>query len=509
MIDSVLRILDSSSHLVEVDHLVGINFRAQEVIQMLSTLSNEVLIVGICGEEGIGKTTLAKSIYNRIGHYFEYKSFHENVSDVSVGNDLIDLREKILSNLSDTAERKRYNTQGGKNIPKEILPCKRALIVFDNVTSLAQLEAFIGSQEWSGQGSRIIVTGSHESLVRRGAINGIYEVKKMNSEESFQLFSLRAFKQSRPREDFVYLSSDAIEHCRGNPLALKILGASLAGRKREEWESALKKLKKIPDADISSVLKISYDSLSDEEKDIFLYISCFFIGMDKNYVVLNGFGLDIETGLTVLIERGLVTVDEYNKLQMHGLLQDMGKNILREKMKPDWMYDIFLSFRGEETRSSFTAHLNSTLRNAGIKVFMDDRLERGANISSSLSRVIRESRVSIVVFSTNYGGSRWCLEELEKIMECQKTKGQMVLPVFYNVDPTEVRKQTGTFGEAFKGLITRISATKDKVLSWKKALTETANLSGWDSKNYRYCRFFFDIFFTCLKFLFFMHYFAY
>lgn len=81
-------------------------------------------------------------------------------------------------------------------------------------------------------------------------------------------------------------------------------------------------------------LKISYDVLNDDtERDIFLDIAFFFIGMDRNDVmdILNGCGLFAEIGISVLVERSLVTIDDKNKLGMHDLLRDMGREIIRQK----------------------------------------------------------------------------------------------------------------------------------------------------------------------------------
>ena len=143
------------------------------------------------------------------------------------------------------------------------------------------------------------------------------------------------------------------------------------------------------------------------------------------------------------------------------------------------MYDAFLSFRGKATRATFTSHLCTSLENAGIYVFKDDdKLPRGERISISLLKAIGRSLSSVIVLSTNYADSRWCLQELENIMVCQRTKGQVAVPVFYNVDPSEVRNQTGMFGRAFEDLIKRYSVEEDKELSWRTALRELGGLSG-------------------------------
>ena len=145
-------------------------------------------------------------------------------------------------------------------------------------------------------------------------------------------------------------------------------------------------------------------------------------------------------------------------------------------------YDVFLSFRGEDTRNGFTSNLNGILRHNGITTFMDDELQRGEKISTEILETIESSKISIIVFSKNYATSTWCLNELVKILECKKN-GQVVFPVFYKVDPSKVRNQKGTFGEALAKHEENFKYDTNKVQRWRTALNETSNLSGWHYKN--------------------------
>ena len=111
------------------------------------------------------------------------------------------------------------------------------------------------------------------------------------------------------------------------------------------------------------------------------------------------------------------------------------------------VFDVFLSFRGEDTRFGFVSHLYHALCLQGIHTFIDDKLLRGEEISVELLKTIENSIMSIIVFSENYASSTWCLDECAKIIEYNKNN-QLVQPVFYNVDPLEVRKEKGKFGEA-------------------------------------------------------------
>ena len=130
-------------------------------------------------------------------------------------------------------------------------------------------------------------------------------------------------------------------------------------------------------------------------------------------------------------------------------------------------------------RNNFTNHLYAALNQKGIYTFRDDKkLERGKRISE-LFKAIEDSRFTIVVLSKNYASSTWCLDELVKIMECQKKMGQIVLPIFYDVEPTVVRKQTGTYADAFVEHEKPFSKNLKKVHAWRAALTDVAKISGW------------------------------
>ncbi|KAJ7957262.1 TIR-NBS resistance protein [Quillaja saponaria] len=149
-----------------------------------------------------------------------------------------------------------------------------------------------------------------------------------------------------------------------------------------------------------------------------------------------------------------------------------------------WNYHVFLSFRGEDIRNNFLGHLYAELTRKGINTFRDNKeLKGGEEISPTLLKAIRESKISIVVFSENYASSTWCLEELVNILQCRKDKNQLVLPVFFYVEPTDVRNQKGTFGEAIADHEKRFGKNNDKVNNWKRALVDAAGLTGLELKH--------------------------
>ena len=143
-----------------------------------------------------------------------------------------------------------------------------------------------------------------------------------------------------------------------------------------------------------------------------------------------------------------------------------------------WSYDVFLSFRGEDTCYGFTGHLYKALCDKGFNTFMDNDLQRGEEISVILLKAIELSMISIIIFSENYASSTWCMNELVKIFEC-KNNGQWVLPIFYKVNPSEIRKIEGKFGIDLAKHEEKLKDDVEKVQRWRATLTKAANLSGF------------------------------
>ena len=146
-----------------------------------------------------------------------------------------------------------------------------------------------------------------------------------------------------------------------------------------------------------------------------------------------------------------------------------------------WTYDVFLSFISKDTRKGFADHLYDALKRKGILTLRDDeKLDRGKFISQELVKAIEKSRFALVIFSINYAFSTRCLDELVHIVRCKKEKGLEVWPIFYHVDPSDVRNQMGNFGKAFDEYKESFKESIEKVETWRSTLREVANLTGWD-----------------------------
>lgn len=150
-------------------------------------------------------------------------------------------------------------------------------------------------------------------------------------------------------------------------------------------------------------------------------------------------------------------------------------------------YDVFVSFSGEDTRHGFTDNLFGALNRNGLVPFRDETMIRkGESLTPELHRAIEVSQVYIVVFSKIYPYSTWCMLELEYILKCVQPSGKRILPVFYDVDPSEVRKQSGDYAKAFVKYEERSKQDLEfqkVIIGWGKALTQVASISGWNVHN--------------------------
>lgn len=141
-------------------------------------------------------------------------------------------------------------------------------------------------------------------------------------------------------------------------------------------------------------------------------------------------------------------------------------------------YDVFINFRGEDTRYEFTGHLHQALCKKGIRAFFDEEdLQTGDEITTKLEEAIKGSRIAITVLSKGYASSSFCLNELATILGCYREKTPLlVIPVFYKVDPSDVRHQRGSYEQGLDSLEKRLHPNMEK---WKTALHEVAGFSGY------------------------------
>ncbi|MED6219284.1 hypothetical protein PIB30_034402 [Stylosanthes scabra] len=323
-----------------VKDLVGIKSRVEQVISKIGPELKDVRYIGIWGMGGIGKTTLARAVFETIRSKFEVVCFLANVREQCEKKDIVHVQKQLLDQMQ-IGSANVFSEYDGSTIIQDSLRLKKVLLVLDDVNHQKQLENLAGAQDWFGSGSRIIITTRDIHLLKGHEVEETYNVEGLVGSEAFNLFCSKAFKQSEPIEGFLDLSKEVVNYSGGLPLALKVLGSFLKGRPIAVWHSAIEKIKKSSHSEIIDVLRISYDGLDFMGKNIFLDIACFFKGYKKDYVtkILEGCGHDAEIGIDILINTSLVTLvkDKFGNviLEMHDLLEEMGKLIVIEESPND------------------------------------------------------------------------------------------------------------------------------------------------------------------------------
>ncbi|KAL7218272.1 hypothetical protein ACSBR2_011529 [Camellia fascicularis] len=180
---------------------------------------------------GIGKTTIAKVLYNSNFSRFEGSSFLANVREILKQQDgLLRLQRQLLSDMLKGRKEKFYSVDEGVVKIKNALCCKKVLIVLDDVDTADQLDAILGMRDWLSQGSKIIITTRREQLLKVHQVCRVHKVEKLDNDESLELFSWQAFGKNCPIDGFIKDSESVVHYCGGLPLAIQILGSSLSGK---------------------------------------------------------------------------------------------------------------------------------------------------------------------------------------------------------------------------------------------------------------------------------------
>ncbi|KAL4198677.1 hypothetical protein AMTRI_Chr03g47250 [Amborella trichopoda] len=328
------------------DHIIGLDSRVDDVMRLLDINADDVRLIGIYGMGGIGKTTLAKAVYNKLYSSFKGSCFLPDIREASQPytregsqslHGLLSLQKLLLHDMFNEENPNINDVDRGINVIRNRIGSKRVLMILDDVDHEKQLEKLVGKREWYCPGSRIVVTTRNEHVLNVYKIDKhhIYELKVLDHTQSRKLFSRYAFGMDEPVRDYMELSEDVVSIAGGLPLALEVMGSYLSDKTTiEEWEDAVSKLRKIPEDDVLQKLKISYDGLIEEERHMFLDIACFLIGKDKDYAIHFWKGCGFPNLIKNLLQKSLIKVDEKNKLRMHDQLRDMGRRIVEiEKLE--------------------------------------------------------------------------------------------------------------------------------------------------------------------------------
>ncbi|XP_061350173.1 disease resistance protein Roq1-like [Gastrolobium bilobum] len=310
------------------EYPVGLESKVLKIISLLNVGSDGVHMIGIHGIGGIGKTTVARAIYNATADSFEALCFLDNVRENSIKHGLEHLQMTLLSDLVGEKDIKLSSVNKGIPIIKHRLQQKKVLIVLDDVDKRQQLQATVGKPDWFGSGSRIIITTRDKHLLKSHEVERTYEVDGLNKKEALELLCQNAFRTDKIDPSYVDILNRAVTYASGLPLALEVIGSNLFGKRIEEWESALDQYRRIPNYEIQNILKVSFDSLEEDQKKLFLDIACCLKGYVLAYVYAHH-DFRPEYGIGVLIDKSLIKINVSGHVTLHDLIEEMGKEIVR------------------------------------------------------------------------------------------------------------------------------------------------------------------------------------
>ncbi|PNX99250.1 resistance protein, partial [Trifolium pratense] len=345
------------------DYLVGLESQKEHVTSLL----NEVNMVGIHGIGGIGKTTLALAVYNLICHQFQGSCFLEKVRENSDKNGLIYLQKILLSQIVGDKNIEITSVRQGISILQQRLNQKKVLLLLDDVDNEEQLQAIAGKSDWFGLGSRVIITTRDKRLLTCHGVERTYEVKGLNNKDAFELLRWKALRNefSPSYNDFLlaqlhnpklyanklirqktnivisgyaHVLERAVAYASGLPLALEVIGSHFFNKTIEQCKYALDRYERVPDKKIQTTLQLSFDALQEEEKSVFLDICCFFKGykLERVEQILHAHhGVIMKDHINVLVEKSLIKISESGYVTLHDLVEDMGKEIVRQESPED------------------------------------------------------------------------------------------------------------------------------------------------------------------------------
>ncbi|KAK3437925.1 hypothetical protein EUGRSUZ_C02567 [Eucalyptus grandis] len=331
------------------DYLVGIQNRVKDVMRMSDEASLDVHYVVIHDMGGIGKTTLAKVVFNQISGQFNGFSFLSGVREAAKDGKIVQLQMQLLSEILKSKPMEIFEADTGINQIKWRFRHKKVLIVLDDLDEWNQLSKLAAKSDWFGVGSRIIITTRDTNNLAIKEYK-VYQMTELPYYHAFQLFSKHAFRMDSPPHDYNDISCNITRMTGGLPLALEVIGCSLYRKRKSIWKEMLKKLELVPEQHIYDKLKISVEMLKEEHREIFLDIACYHIGGERIYPYYMWKALDIYPKIEIdfLIGMSLIKIDDDDRLLMHGLLRDLGREIGTENI-------IALKLRGLSKDYNFTS----------------------------------------------------------------------------------------------------------------------------------------------------------
>ncbi|KAL3739844.1 hypothetical protein ACJRO7_021160 [Eucalyptus globulus] len=287
------------------EHLVGMDDSVEAVLKLLDMDSGGLRFVLIHGMGGIGKTTLAKMVFNKLNSLFNQCCFLGNVRESSTSSGIINLQKQLLSDALGSGFQDQINdVDDGIKVILQRLSNKKVLLVLDDVDDEEQLQKLAINHIMFSLGSRVIMTSRNKSIIKSNKTLE-YEVKPLDDVQSLELFRL--------------------------PLALEVIGSLVYRQNKASWYNVLDYLREIPHEKVQDKLKISYNALNHEQQQIFLDIACLFVDKNKANALYmwKDCGFRPDYSIQVLVCMSLIKITDHNKFWMHDQLRDLGRKIVR------------------------------------------------------------------------------------------------------------------------------------------------------------------------------------
>ncbi|CAN1195540.1 Disease resistance protein L6 [Linum perenne] len=407
--------LSKNNNKLETDDLVEIDDHVQQVEDMLDLGSQGVNLVGLHGMGGIGKTTLATAVYNKVSACFDLYSFVKDIRETQKQHDgVLVIQKKLISNiLRMKSVESIVDVSEAKKIIQERVTQLKILVVLDDVDENFNFEGVLGNLNFFASGSRFIVTSRDKKVLGRlsGDQSKLYEVQGMNPTDSLQLFCKHAFKKNYPQSGFEALSNAIVDTAAGLPLTLKVIGSLLYQEEEVVWNDKLEQLRKIPEKVVTERLKISYDGLTYEAQQIFLDIACFYIGENKEFpsYMWSDCNFHPISNINILVQRSMLNIGDENEFLMHDQLRDMGREIVRrEDIERPWMrsriwsyeeaHELLRNNKGTNQIKSITLDSASDLLPFGSSCFTDmSELRYFVGTRNSLTGNFNQNLIILIV----------------------------------------------------------------------------------------------------------------
>ncbi|CAN1779765.1 Disease resistance protein L6 [Linum perenne] len=335
--------LSKENSTLETDELVGIDDHVEVVVEKLNLDSTNLTMVGLHGMGGIGKTTIAKAVYNKISSRFDRCCFLENIRETQdQKRGIVIIQEKLTTDILKMDSIRVSNEDEGRRMIKDRICRFKTLIILDDVDEKFKFEDFLGSPKNFHHGSRFIITSRNIKVL--GSLNedrcSLYEVGAMSQSRSLELFCKHAFKKNYPPPNYNTLVDGIVSTTGGLPLTLKVIGSMLYREELAVWQEKLEQLRGTIEHQVMGRLKISYDTLTNEAQQIFLDIACFFISLNKELpsYMWSDCKFYPASNINILIQRSMIKLGDEDVFQMHDQLRDMGREIIRqENIEHPWM----------------------------------------------------------------------------------------------------------------------------------------------------------------------------